>query len=134
MSTGQRCLSSRTRFAPGCFLCSRRKKVKLQIFSFIILLATFTTLVLYAFCAMSELMILITNRAMFNGRRLLGSSIIAIVAFACSVWTVIGSGAQMALYGFVLLLPGVPAYVWMRKKQADEGQKELATEEAMKLH
>jgi len=83
---------------------------------------------------MPELMILVTNRAMFNGRRLLGSSIIAIVAFACSVWTVIGSGAQMALYGFVLLLPGVPAYVWMRKKQADEGQKELATEEAMKLH
>ncbi len=97
-----------------------------QIFSFIILLATLTTLVPYAFCAMSELMILIINRAMFNGKCLLGSSVIAIVAFAYSVWTVIGSGAQTVLYGFVLLLLGVPAYVWMRKQQADEVQKELA--------
>jgi basic amino acid/polyamine antiporter, APA family len=91
-----------------------------QIFNFIILLATLTTLVPYAFCAMSELMIFIKKREQFNGKRLLGSGIIAIIAFVYSVWTVIGSGPQTVLYGFVLLLLGIPAYVWMRKQQSDD--------------
>lgn len=91
----------------------------IQMFSFIILLATLTTLVPYAFCAMAELMIFIKNRQEFNGKRLLGSSIIAVIAFAYSVWTVIGSGAETVLYGFVLLLLGIPVYVWMRKQQSD---------------
>jgi basic amino acid/polyamine antiporter, APA family len=90
-----------------------------SIFNFIILLATLTTLVPYAFCAMSELMIFIKHREQFSGKRLLGSSIIAVIAFAYSVWTVVGSGAQTVLYGFVLLLIGIPVYVWMRKQQSD---------------
>lgn len=90
-----------------------------SIFSFIILLATLTTLVPYAFCAMSELMLFIKDRERFQGQRLLGSSIIAVLAFAYSVWTVIGSGAETVLYGFVLLLLGIPVYVWMSKQQRD---------------
>lgn len=99
----------------------------IQIFSFIILLATLTTLVPYAFCAMAELMIFIKNRENFNGKRLLGSSIIAVIAFVYSVWTVIGSGAQTVLYGFVLLLLGIPVYVWMRKQQSDAALKATDT-------
>jgi APA family basic amino acid/polyamine antiporter len=94
-----------------------------NIFTFIILLATLTTLVPYAFCAMAELMIFIKHREQFSGQRLLGSSTIAIIAFAYSVWTVIGSGAQTVLYGFVLLLVGIPVYVWMRKQQSDAALK-----------
>lgn len=99
----------------------------IQMFSFIILLATLTTLVPYAFCAMAELMIFIKHREDFNGKRLLGSSIIAVIAFAYSVWTVIGSGAQTVLYGFVLLLLGIPVYVWMRKQQSDTALKAMET-------
>jgi len=102
----------------------------LQIFSFIILLATLTTLVPYAFCAMAELMIFIKYREDFNGKRLLGSSIIAVIAFAYSVWTVIGSGPQTVLYGFVLLLMGIPVYVWMRKQQSDSALKVTETKVA----
>ena len=93
-----------------------------NIFTFIILLATLTTLVPYAFCAMAELMIFIKHREQFSGKRLLGSSIIAVIAFAYSVWTVYGSGADTVLYGFLLLLAGIPVYVWMRKQQAGEVQ------------
>lgn len=95
----------------------------IQIFNFIILLATLTTLVPYAFCAMAELMIFIKDREQFNGKRLLGSSIIALIAFAYSVWMVVGSGAQTVLYGFVLLMVGIPVYVWMRKQQSDAARK-----------
>jgi APA family basic amino acid/polyamine antiporter len=106
----------------------------IQIFNFIILLATLTTLIPYAFCAMSELMIFITDRERFRGRRLLGSSIIAIAAFAYSVWTVFGAGAQTVLYGFVLLLLGIPVYVWMRKQQADEEKKGQSSNEQVVKH
>ena len=49
------------------------------------------------------------------------------MAFAYSVWTVIGSGAQTVLYGFVLLLIGIPVYVWMRKQQSDVALKAEGT-------
>lgn len=94
----------------------------IQIFNFIILLATLTTLVPYAFCAMAELILLIQRRGQFNGKRLIGSSVIGIVAFIYSVWAVYGAGAQTVLFGFLLLLLGIPAYIWMRKQQADEAQ------------
>ncbi len=95
-----------------------------QIFTFIILL---TTLVPYAFCAMSELLLLIQHRAEFNRNRLIGSSVIGIVAFIYSVWTVYGAGAQTVLLGFLLLLLGLPAYVWMCKQQADEADGKRGT-------
>jgi len=98
-----------------------------QIFTFIILLATLTTLVPYAFCAMAELLLLIQHRAEFSPRRLIGFSVIGIVAFIYSVWTVYGAGAQTVLLGFLLLLLGLPAYVWLRKQQADEADAKSGT-------
>ena len=102
----------------------------IQIFSFIILLATLTSLVPYAFCAMAELMLLIQQPEQFSGKRLMSASVIGIVAFIYSVWAVYGAGAQTVLLGFLLLLLGVPVYVWIRKQQADEvrrGQKIVVT-------
>ncbi len=95
------------------------------IFTKIILLAGLTALVPYAFCAMSELILFVKNRAEFRGKRLFGSGVIAVIAFVYSVWTIYGSGAETALLGFILLLLGIPVYVWMRKQQADDEQKEL---------
>ncbi len=95
----------------------------IQIFNFIILLATLTSLVPYAFCAMAELMLLIQQPEQFSRKRLIGSSVIGIGAFIYTVWAVYGAGAQTVLLGFLLLLLGVPAYVWIRKQQADEVRK-----------
>jgi basic amino acid/polyamine antiporter, APA family len=47
----------------------------LILFNKIILLAGLTALVPYAFCAMSELILFIKNRAEFSGKRLFGSSV-----------------------------------------------------------
>ncbi len=96
----------------------------IQIFNQIILLAGFTALVPYAFSAMAELMLFIKNRAEFSGKRLFGSSVIAVIAFVYSGWTIYGAGAQTVLLGFLMLLLGIPVYVWLRKEQADEAEKE----------
>jgi APA family basic amino acid/polyamine antiporter len=37
------------------------------------------------------------------------------MAFIFSIITIIGAGAQTVLYGFVLLLAGIPVYVWLKR-------------------
>jgi APA family basic amino acid/polyamine antiporter len=91
-----------------------------EIFNFIILLATLTTLIPYAFCAMAEVMIFFTDRQRFSGQRLGASITVAVLAFIYSVYAVIGSGASSVMWGFVLLLAGIPVYVWMRKPEDQE--------------
>jgi APA family basic amino acid/polyamine antiporter len=90
-------------------------KELVDAYNAIILLATFTTLVPYAFCTMSELLLYYQDRPRFSSQRLRGAGLIAALAFAFSFLTIVGSGAQTALYGFASLLLGVPVYVWMRK-------------------
>ncbi|NOR88895.1 MAG: amino acid permease [Anaerolineales bacterium] len=89
-------------------------------FSFIILLATLTALFPYVLCSMAELMLFIKDRERFQGKRLLGSVMIASLAFAFSIFCIWGSGAETVLWGFILLLLGVPVYVWLRWQQAKE--------------
>ena len=92
------------------------------IFNFVILLSTLAVLVPYAFCAMAELMIYVQDRPRFRGERLAGSSAIAMAAFAYTVWAIYGSGAEAVLYGFLLLVAGIPVYVWLRRQQAGEAE------------
>jgi basic amino acid/polyamine antiporter, APA family len=97
-------------------------KNAVEIFNFIILLATLTTLVPYAFCAMAELMVFFNDRERFSGQRLGASITIAILAFIYSVYAIIGSGAETVLWGFILLLVGIPVFVWMKKNQTVEAK------------
>jgi APA family basic amino acid/polyamine antiporter len=86
-------------------------------FTFIILLATLTALFPYAISAMAELMIFIRERERFRGERLAGASAIAVAAFLYSLWAIAGSGRETVYWGFLLLLAGVPVYVWIRWRQ-----------------
>jgi APA family basic amino acid/polyamine antiporter len=97
-------------------------------FTFIILLATLTTLIPYAFSAAAELMLFISDRDAFSMPRLVKDSIIATLAFLYSVWTIAGSGYQVVFRGFMLLLAGIPVYVFMKWRAAqDEGTPAIAT-------
>jgi APA family basic amino acid/polyamine antiporter len=89
-------------------------------FTFIILLATLTTLVPYAFSAMAELMLFITDRAAFSARRLTKDGIIASLAFAYSLWAIAGSGYEVVFKGFMLLMAGIPVYVFVKWRAAKE--------------
>jgi basic amino acid/polyamine antiporter, APA family len=37
------------------------------------------------------------------------------MAASPAIITIIGSGAQTVLYGFVMLLLGIPIYVWLKR-------------------
>jgi APA family basic amino acid/polyamine antiporter len=89
-------------------------------FTFIILLATLTTLVPYAFSAAAELMLFVSDRSRFSAARLTKDAIIASLAFAYSLWTIAGSGYQVVFRGFMLLMAGIPVYVFMKWRAARE--------------
>jgi APA family basic amino acid/polyamine antiporter len=81
-------------------------------FTFIILLATLSTLIPYVFSAAAELVIFVRDREGFSGERLAGASVIAVLAFAYSLWAIVGAGRETVFWGFLLLLAGIPFYWW----------------------
>jgi APA family basic amino acid/polyamine antiporter len=95
-------------------------------FEFVILLATLTTLVPYAFSAGAQLMLFVRERELFSGRRFAKDSVIALLAFTYSMWAIWGSGEDIIAKGFMLLTAGVPIYVVMRWMQRRDAEREAA--------
>ena len=98
-------------------------KGMVEIFNFIILLATMTTLLPYAFTAVAELMFMARGQmpATGAGRRI----VIASLTFVYAVWALYGSGAETVLWGVILLMLGLPVYVWMAKEKREAAEAEL---------
>jgi APA family basic amino acid/polyamine antiporter len=99
-------------------------------FNFIILLATLHTLIPYVFSAMSQLMIYVKERTLFDTERLLAPTLITVLAFLYSLWAIAGAGKEIVYYGFLLLLAGVPVYVWVVWRRTDPGDSEAGAPEA----
>ena len=79
-----------------------------------ILLATLTTLLPYAYSAAAVAYLWLVERERFQPRKLVRDTTIALLAFAYSVWAVAGAGNVIVIKGFILLVAGVPVYVGMR--------------------
>jgi len=89
-------------------------------FTKIIILATLTTLVPYAFAAAAQLMLMFREPERFSGRRLVLDAVIAMLAFAYSFWMIYGAGQEYIAQGFLLLMAGIPVYVFMKWRQSRE--------------
>jgi APA family basic amino acid/polyamine antiporter len=98
-------------------------------FTFIILLATLTTLVPYAFSAAAQAHLYLTERHLFEVKNFLRDLFIAALAFVYSVWAITGSGKDIIAKGFVLLLAGIPVYTFVRWREARRTMPEEATHE-----
>jgi Flp pilus assembly protein TadB len=55
-------------------------------------------------------------------------TIIEIIAFVFAVFTLYGCGAEPVLYGVVLLVLGIPVYVWQRSRASERNQASVAME------
>jgi APA family basic amino acid/polyamine antiporter len=84
-----------------------------DLFTFIILLATLSTLVPYAFCSLAGFML---RRSV---RLTPAASIVAGLAFAYALWAIGGAGTEVVYWGFLLLMAGLPVYVWVRSQTPD---------------
>jgi APA family basic amino acid/polyamine antiporter len=82
-----------------------------ELYTFIILLATLSTLVPYAFCALAAFMIQRQDTRMRLGA---AGTAVCVGAFAYSLWAIGGAGADVVYWGFLLLIAGLPVYVYVR--------------------
>jgi APA family basic amino acid/polyamine antiporter len=85
------------------------------LFTFIILLATLSVLVPYAFCAL----------AVFLGGPAdpplpRGAALIAGLAFIYALVAIGGAGAETVYWGFLLMMSGLPVYVWVVRHEKRE--------------
>ncbi len=83
-------------------------------FTFIILLATLTVLIPYAYSTIGEIIIFIKHREKFNGRRLSRAVVMSSLAFAYVLWAIAGAGMDVVYFGVLVLLVGTPLYVWLK--------------------
>lgn len=63
------------------------------------------------------MVLFIREREMFSWAKLTRDTAIASLAFAYSVWAIWGSGEAWLAKGFMLLLFGIPVFVWMKWRQ-----------------
>ena len=97
-------------------------------FTFVILLATLTTLIPYAYSAAAQLMFFVQDRAMFDAKTMIRDSLVASAAFAYSFWAITGAGNDVVFKGTMLLLGGIPVYVWLKWQASRE---KIVTTEAI---
>jgi APA family basic amino acid/polyamine antiporter len=81
-----------------------------SLFTFIILLSTLNSLIPYTFCSLAIFMLEPRRASLASGIRL-----IATLAFIYSFWAIGGAGQETVYYGFLLLVAGLPVYVFMRR-------------------
>lgn len=83
------------------------------LFTFVILLATLSTLVPYTFCSLAGFVL---HRRDPRFRWPAGAAAVAGLAFAYSLFAIAGAGAEVVGWGVLLLVAGLPVYVWQQRK------------------
>ncbi|GAB3212039.1 amino acid permease [Marinactinospora endophytica] len=96
-------------------------------FESILLLATFTTVIPYFFSACAQIFWLVTHRRRIRMGHLARDMALAIVAMAFSFWMVFGAGSEAVFQGMLILLVGVPVYIWARSSGGDGGPRTRQT-------
>lgn len=83
------------------------------IYNTVVGLSTMAAVIPYAFCALATgLVASQVSRTKITPR----ITLIELIAFAFALFTLYGCGAQPVLYGLILLLLGIPVFVWQRRQ------------------
>lgn len=82
-----------------------------ELFTFIILLSTLSTLVPYVFCSLAVWL------APGHPKPTGTAAIVSGLAFVYAMFAIYGAGAETVFYGFLLLLGGLPVYVWLTRSR-----------------
>jgi len=87
-----------------------------SLYNFFVMLATLSFLVFYVFGAASEIMLAGKKIKPFSVKSFIKNSIISLIALVYAIYTIYGSGADYVFYGFLLMLLGLPFYLYIRLK------------------
>jgi len=92
-------------------------------FNFMLLLATLAFLPAYAFSAAADIVLLKQHSENFNIWNFLKNSFVALLAFGYTIYAIYGTGANVVMYGFILMLAGIPIYLYMMLQNNKEDKK-----------
>lgn len=81
-----------------------------ELFTFMILLATLSTLIPYVFCSLAVWLM------PGHPRPAGAAAVVSALAFVYAMFAIGGAGAETVFYGFLLLLAGLPLYVWRAQR------------------
>jgi APA family basic amino acid/polyamine antiporter len=84
-------------------------------YNLVVGLSTMAAVIPYAFCALAGSLV---SARVSGGASIPRVTLIEIVAFIFAMFTLYGCGAEPVLYGLVLLLLGIPVFVWQRRRVA----------------
>lgn len=98
-----------------------------QGFEAILLIATFTTVIPYFFSACAQLYWLVTGARQVQGARLGRDLAVSVVAILFGFWMTFGAGKDAIFIGFLMMLVGIPIYIWVKSKRGEYGPRETTT-------
>jgi amino acid transporter len=98
-----------------------------SFYALVVGLSTMAAVIPYAFCAMATGLIASPGQ----GGSVPRITIIEIAAFIFAVFTLYGCGAEAVLYGVLLLMLGIPVYVWQRRRAS--GRRPASESEAARI-
>jgi arginine:agmatine antiporter len=82
-------------------------------YNLVVSLSTMTAVIPYAFCALAVGLVAARAAGTSKVPRI---TAVEVVAFIFSMFTIYGCGPTPVLYGLILLLLGIPVYVWQRHR------------------
>ena len=88
------------------------QKGMVSTFTFITILATLSFLPVYLLTVAAEIMLMFKNENNFTLNIFIKKSIVPLIAFVYTIWTIYGSGAETVMWGFILMLIGIPFYIY----------------------
>ncbi len=97
------------------------QKSMVSVFTFMILLSTTACLVLYLLCSLALLRLQWTGHMPAPRGGSAALAIIGVIATVFSLWAIVGAGREAVLWGALLLLLGVPLYLWVRLTRRGAG-------------
>lgn len=87
-----------------------------HIFTFFVLLATSSFLVMYLLCSLAAVQLSWQGKLGPRNRSLYRLLVMAALAALYSLWTLYGAGAQAFWWSMALLAAGLPLFWWMRRR------------------
>ncbi len=97
-------------FLASLLMILNYSKTLVDAFTFMLTLSTLAVLTPYLFSTASYILQTFKLRESNLSRKL----ILAGLAFGFSLWVMVGSGREVVFWGFILLMAGIPFYVWMK--------------------
>ncbi|NEZ47521.1 amino acid permease [Clostridium niameyense] len=103
-------------------------KGMVSAYNFMILLATLSYLPVYATTNASDMILLFKCKGNVTIGKFIKIAIVPLIGFIYACWAMYGSGAETVLYGFMLMLAGIPIYIYMKLKSRKDCSKDLVEE------